>query len=54
MLKKTIATLGTGKIYDPRNVEDDWNGPQDVIAWTKFFGKNPYNEKTGGDEPRAS
>ncbi len=40
-------TIGTGKIYDPRNVEDDWNGPQDEIAWTTFFGKNPFNEKTG-------
>ena len=25
------ATIGTGKIFDPRNVEDDWHGPQDVI-----------------------
>ena len=22
------ATIGTGKIFDPRNVEDDWHGPQ--------------------------
>ena len=41
-------TIGTGKIFDPRNVEDDWNGPQDEISWTTFFGKNPYNDKTGG------
>lgn len=40
-------TIGTGKIYDPRNVEDDWNGPQDAVAWTTFFGSNPYNKKTG-------
>ncbi|WP_168433016.1 sulfatase [Pontiella sulfatireligans] len=42
------TAIGTGKIYDPRNVEDDWQGPQDEIAWTTFFGKNPYNKKTGG------
>jgi arylsulfatase A-like enzyme len=40
-------TIGTGKIYDPRNVEGDWNGPQDAIAWTTFFGKNPFNARTG-------
>ena len=45
------ATIGTGKIFDPRNVEDDWHGPQDAISWTKFFGKNPYNAQTGG--PKA-
>ena len=42
------VTIGTGKIFDPRNVEDDWNGPQDKISWTKFFGKNPYNTLVGG------
>ena len=26
------ATIGTGKIFDPRNVEDDWHGPQDAIS----------------------
>jgi arylsulfatase A-like enzyme len=40
-------TIGTGKIYDPRNVEGDWQGPQDKIAWTTFFGTNPFNAKTG-------
>lgn len=42
------TTIGTGKIFDPRNVEDDWNGPQDAISWTEFFGWNPFNAKTGG------
>ena len=41
-------TIGTGKIFDPRNVEDDWHGPQDAVSWTTFFGKNPYNSNTGG------
>ncbi len=41
-------TIGTGKVYDPRNVEGDWGGPQDKIAWTTFFGTNPYNAQTGG------
>ena len=45
------ATIGTGKIFDPRNVEDDWHGAQDAISWTEFFGKNPYNQLTGG--PKA-
>lgn len=45
------TTIGTGKIFDPRNVENDWQGPQDDISWTEFFGKNPYNAKTGG--PKA-
>jgi arylsulfatase A-like enzyme len=39
-------TIGTGKVYDPRNVEGDWGGPQDAIAWTTFFGKNPLNTDT--------
>lgn len=42
------ATIGTGKVFDPRNVEDDWQGPQDKVSWTEFFGANPYNKKTGG------
>ena len=42
------ATIGTGKVFDPRNVEDDWQGPQDKISWTAFFGKNPYNSQSGG------
>ena len=41
------TTVGTGKIFDPRNVEGDWHGPQDKISWTRFFGKNPYNSKVG-------
>lgn len=45
------VTVGTGKIFDPRNVEDDWHGPQDAISWTEFFGKNSYNEATGA--PKA-
>ena len=45
------ATIGTGKIFDPRNVEDDWHGPQDAISWTEFFGKNSYNKATGA--PKA-
>lgn len=40
-------TIGMGKIFDPRNVEDDWHGPQDKVSWTKFYGKNPYNKNTG-------
>lgn len=40
-------TIGTGTIYDPRNVEGDWNGPRDAIAWTTFFGTHPDNKKTG-------
>lgn len=42
------VTIGTGKIFDPRNVEGDWQGPQDVISWTRFYGKNPFNETSGG------
>ncbi|MEC8333784.1 MAG: sulfatase [Verrucomicrobiota bacterium] len=45
------VTVGTGKIFDPRNVEDDWHGPQDAISWTEFFGKNSYNKETGA--PKA-
>lgn len=42
------TTIGTGKIFDPRNVEGDWNGPQDSVSWTKFYGRNPfYNDETG-------
>ncbi|WP_404307469.1 sulfatase [Neorhodopirellula lusitana] len=41
------TTIGTGKIFDPRSVEGDWDGPQDAVSWTEFFGKNPYNAKTG-------
>lgn len=44
------TTVGTGKIFDPRNVEDDWHGPQDAPSWTKFFGTNPYNRSTGGPQ----
>ncbi|WP_168442070.1 sulfatase [Pontiella desulfatans] len=42
------TTIGTGKIFDPRNVEDDWQGPQDKISWTTFHGLNPHNPETGG------
>ncbi|EMI41326.1 sulfatase [Rhodopirellula sp. SWK7] len=42
------VTIGTGKIFDPRNVEDIWDGPQDAVSWTEFFGKNAYNATTGG------
>ena len=43
-----FITLGSGKIFDPRNLNDDWQGPQDAVSWTRFFGKNPYNSKIGG------
>ena len=43
-------TIGTGKIFDPRNVEDDWNGPQDEISWSEFFGWNPFNKETGSSK----
>ena len=43
-----FVTIGTGKIFDSRNVEGDWQGPQDQISWTRFFGKNPFNKQYGG------
>ncbi|WP_430453263.1 sulfatase [Rhodopirellula europaea] len=42
------VTIGTGKIFDPRNLDGDWNGPQDAASWTHFFGRNPYNANIGG------
>ena len=42
------TTLGTGKIFDPRNLTGDWTGPQDEASWTTFFGRNPYNKQSGG------
>ena len=42
------TTIGTGKIFDPRNLEGDWNAPQDELSWTRFFAKNPFNSQTGG------
>ncbi|QDT60546.1 Choline-sulfatase [Stieleria bergensis] len=42
------VTIGTGKIFDPRNVEGDWDGPQDAVSWTQFFGKNPFNHRSSG------
>ncbi|MAW39539.1 MAG: sulfatase [Kiritimatiellaceae bacterium] len=42
------TTIGTGKIFDPRNLNDDWHGVQDEDSWTAFFGKNPFNKQTGG------
>lgn len=42
------TTIGTGKLFDPRNLNDDWHGVQDEDSWTEFFGKNPFNKKTGG------
>jgi hypothetical protein len=46
--KRGYGTIGTGKIFDPRNVEGDWNGPQDAISSTEFFGKDPFNPRVGG------
>ncbi|RPG83717.1 MAG: hypothetical protein CBC33_008555 [Coraliomargarita sp. TMED73] len=42
------VVIGTGKIFDPRNVEGDWKGPQDAISWTRFFGGKQFNSETGG------
>lgn len=44
----SYVTIGIGKVFDPRNVEGDWDGPQDAVSWTRFFGENPFNDRSGG------
>ena len=39
-------TIGTGKIYDPRNVEVDQSGRPDPDSWTKFA-SNPVSKNAG-------
>ncbi|MEM9161270.1 MAG: sulfatase [Verrucomicrobiota bacterium] len=47
-----FTTIGTGKIFDPRNLDGEWQETQDEASWTAFYGKNKYNEKVGG--PKVS